>query len=109
MTELAEDNYMLEVKRLYPEFTEEGWHVEKAGIELDELNDPDVGSRAREIERELFENGQVLFVEDAIDQAVQELVTKIRPPKGCIFVRLIKENETPVLVIIQTPKQGDEL
>lgn len=104
MNTFLDQEYMPVIKEHYPEFAvEDGWHVESATIELNALDEPDIRSRAFEIEQESIENGHNFYIETAIDIAVEELVIKSRPPRNWIFVRLVKENQKKrVLLIIPT-------
>lgn len=90
--------YMDAITRQYPEFAEGDWQIEMMGSVLDELDamPHDISNRSRELETDAG-----YFPEDALEQAVEEKTIKCRAPKGCLFVRMVREGAKPALLTVR--------
>jgi hypothetical protein len=89
--------YLEEVKRLHPEFAV-GWQIEMINDKLDDFEayPDDILNIAQTLKSQ---NG--FFFEYAIKAAIKKVLINCRAPENCMFVRLTKQGETPVLLTIE--------
>lgn len=88
------DDELRRINKLYPGI--KATQVEVLAVELDELGDTvdEVMARSWEIENE------GAFTRDAIEQALEEAISIVRPPPGHIFVRVRDESGKRIMTLL---------
>lgn len=101
MTEHTLSLYSRLISEQFPAYTP--WAIECLSVELSEL---DVTAHELRACVEDFEE-QGYFPEDALDKALDDNLIHVQPPKDHMFIRVTKEGELPVLLLLKLPAKED--
>lgn len=106
MGKLFEDQ-LNRVKQQYPHIGD-GWQIAAMGVGMDSLSGTpsDIQDRAA-----YLENEDGFFADAALTKALDEHVIRMDAPDGFMFVRLEKDGERPLLVLLNmqeaaSPREG---
>lgn len=97
MTNIWEQHLQL-VKKQYPDNDWDGWTIEMEGIIIDEI---ECTSYDFYTNYNKLVNDEGYFEDSAIEETMNKFVINSKPPKGYMFVRLVKDVETPILLLVK--------